>query len=54
MVIIDLTLHLYVEEQAFRYNKRYGQDADRFKAVLRGIIGRRVTYKSLTGVLGTA
>jgi transposase-like protein len=41
-------LHRYVEEQAFRYNKRRGDDADRFVGALRGIIGRRLTYKTLT------
>lgn len=42
-------LRRYVEEQAFRYNERFGKDADRFLTVLRGIVGRRVTYKGLTG-----
>ena len=41
-------LHRYVEEQAFRYNKRRGNDADRFVSALSGIIGRRLTYKTLT------
>lgn len=46
-------LHRYVEEQAFRYNKRFGDDADRFVAALRSIVGRRLTYKGLTGALVT-
>jgi transposase-like protein len=46
-------LHRYVEEQAFRYNKRFGDDADRFVAALRGIIGRRITYKALTTAVAT-
>jgi hypothetical protein len=46
-------LHRYVEEQAFRYNERLGKDADRFITALRGIIGRRLTYKGLTGALAT-
>jgi transposase-like protein len=42
-------LHRYVDEQAFRYNERFGNDGDRFVTVLRGIVGRRVTYKGLIG-----
>jgi hypothetical protein len=42
-------LHRYVEEQAFRYNERFGKDGDRFVAVLRGIVGRRITYQQLIG-----
>jgi hypothetical protein len=42
-------LHRYVDEQAFRYNQRFGKDGDRFLTVLRGIVGRRLTYKALTG-----
>jgi transposase-like protein len=42
-------LHRYVEEQAFRYNERFGKDGDRFLTVLRGIVGRRLTYKGLIG-----
>lgn len=42
-------LHRYVDEQAFRYNERFGKDGDRFLTVLRGIVGRRLTYKALTG-----
>jgi|ERR1035438_1258409 transposase-like protein len=47
-------LHLfrYVDEQAFRYNNRQEMnDADRFTAVMSQIVGRRLTYKELTGKL---
>ncbi|HEY3064167.1 MAG TPA: IS1595 family transposase [Methylomirabilota bacterium] len=46
-------LHRYVDEEAFRYNERFGKDADRFVTALRGIIGRRITYKTLTGAVAT-
>jgi transposase-like protein len=46
-------LHRYVEEQAFRYNERFGKDGDRFLTVLRGIVGRRITYKQLTSAPAT-
>jgi transposase-like protein len=46
-------LHRYVEEQAFRYNERFGKDGDRFLMVLRGIVGRRITYKQLTSAPAT-
>lgn len=38
----------YVDEQVFRYNERAGDDADRFATALRGIVGRRLTFKDLT------
>lgn len=39
----------YVDEQVFRFNERKGSDADRFATALRGIIGRKLTYKDLIG-----
>lgn len=47
-------LDRYVDEQAFRYNNRATpdnplNDADRFALVVSQIIGRRITYKELTG-----
>lgn len=46
-------LFRYVDEQAFRYNNRQDMnDADRFRAVMSQIVGKRLTYKSLTGKEG--
>jgi ISXO2-like transposase domain/Transposase zinc-ribbon domain len=47
-------LEKYVDEQAFRYNNRATKknpmtDADRFDKALRNIVGKRITYKELTG-----
>jgi transposase-like protein len=48
-------LFRYVDEQAFRYNHRKNADgskmseADRFNALCSQIVGRRLTYKQLTG-----
>jgi transposase-like protein len=42
-------LFRYVDEQAFRYNTRGGHDGNRFMAVLSSVMGRRLTYKRLTG-----
>lgn len=42
-------LHRYLDEQAFRYNERRGNDAARFCAALRNVSGRRITYRRLTG-----
>ncbi len=39
----------YLDEQAFRFNEREGEDADRFKKALGSVAGRRVTYSELTG-----
>jgi len=42
-------LFRYVDEQAFRYNNRNMTDIQRFVFVMRHIVGRRLTYKQLTG-----
>jgi transposase-like protein len=42
-------LFRYLDEQAFRFNQRGGNDAFRFITGLRGIIGKRLTYVALTG-----
>ncbi len=42
-------LKRYVAEQVFRYNERKGDNADRFRAVLSQVTGRRLTYAQLTG-----
>src|SRR3954454_18575441 len=46
-------LFRYLDEQAFRYNHRLEMnDSDRFVAVMNQIVGRRLTYKELTGKEG--
>jgi transposase-like protein len=42
-------LFRYLDEQAFRYNNRKATDAERFAAVMKQVVGRRVTYAELTG-----
>jgi transposase-like protein len=42
-------LFRYLDEQAFRYNNRKATDADRFNMALMGVVGKRVTFQSLTG-----
>lgn len=44
-------LFRYLNEQAFRYNERKHEhgDSGRFRRVVKGIHGRRLTYKDLTG-----
>jgi transposase-like protein len=43
-------LFRYVDEQAFRYNNRLPMaDGDRFNYLARKIVGKRLTYKELTG-----
>jgi hypothetical protein len=38
-------LFRYLEEQAFRFNERDGEDADRFRKALKSVAGKRyVTY----------
>ncbi len=42
-------LQAYVEEQAFRYNERKGNDQSRFFGVMQEISGKRLTYNQLIG-----
>ncbi|HEX3684734.1 MAG TPA: IS1595 family transposase [Bryobacteraceae bacterium] len=43
-------LFRYVDEQVFRYNhRRDANDGERFVAAMKQIVGRRLTYKELTG-----
>ena len=41
-------LFRYLDEQAFRFNNRGGNDAMRFVAALKGILNKRLTYNALT------
>lgn len=45
------TFHLerYLDEQAFRFNQRDRDDAGRFLRVLKAVVGKRLTYRLLTG-----
>jgi hypothetical protein len=50
-------LERYVDEQVFRYNNRATKDnppndSDRFDLAVRQIVGKRITYKELTGKTG--
>ena len=50
-------LDRYLDEQVFRYNNRGTRenpltDADRFDLAVRNLVGRRLTYKELTGKEG--
>jgi hypothetical protein len=47
-------LFRYLDEQAFRFNNRSWNDADRFHAVVDGVIGRRLMYKELIAALTAA
>jgi transposase-like protein len=42
-------LFRYLDEQSFRYNGRRLTDAERFAFVISQIVGRRLTWKRLTG-----
>jgi transposase-like protein len=45
-------LFRYLDEQAFRFNERKLTDFGRFRATLKSIVGRRLTYQQLTGIDG--
>jgi transposase-like protein len=42
-------LFRYLDEQAWRYNNRKMDDSERFDIGVRGIVGKRLTYKELIG-----
>ena len=42
-------LEAYVDSEVFRFNHREVKDADRFKLAVKGIDGKRLTYKALIG-----
>ena len=42
-------LFRYLDEEAYRFNTRKAKDGARFVDTLRAVVGKRVTYKSLTG-----
>jgi transposase-like protein len=44
-------LFRYLDEQAYRFNERRMDDSERFTMALSQIVGRRLTYKALTGKL---
>jgi hypothetical protein len=45
-------LFRYLDEQAFRFNEREMTDSERFLKAAPSIVGRRLTYKGLTGNVG--
>jgi transposase-like protein len=45
-------LFRYLDEQVCRYNHRKMTDAERFDLAVRQIVGKRLTYKELTGKVG--
>ena len=52
-------LFRYIDEQVFRFNNRATRDnplddADRFVLALSQIVGKRLTYKEVTGKEGEA
>src|SRR5206468_2975032 len=47
-------LFRYLDEQAFRFNERGDNDGGRFESAIKGVVGRRVTYKALIGSAGLA
>jgi transposase-like protein len=42
-------LHRYLDEQAYRFNRRKGTSAGRFDGALGSVVGKRLTYQGLIG-----
>ena len=49
MSVEPFHLQAYADEQAFRFNNRKMDDAERFDTAVRGIVGKRMTFDELTG-----
>ena len=47
-------LFRYLDEQVFRYNGRGLTDSERFSMAVTGVVGKRITYKELTGKMPDA
>jgi transposase-like protein len=45
-------LQRYVDEEAFRFNDRKGDDSYRFDVLMHDVVGRRLTWRRLCGVDG--
>jgi transposase-like protein len=45
-------LFRYLDEQTYRFNSRRLEDSERFDIAVKGIVGKRLTYKELTGKIG--
>lgn len=48
VAVADFHLGRYLDEQAFRFNQRGLNDAGRFRRVLGAVVGKRLTYRTLT------
>lgn len=46
-------LFRYLDEESYRCNTRKTNDAQRFRGVMEGIAGKRLTYQTLTGASTT-
>ncbi len=49
MSVEPFHLFRYLDEEAYRFNTRKVKDGTRFVDTLRAVVGKRVTYKALTG-----
>ena len=47
-------LFRYLDEQAYRFNNRKMNDAERFDMAVKGIVGKRLTFADVTGKVGEA
>lgn len=52
VAIAPFHLFRYVAEQVFRFNDRDKDDAGRFAAVMRRVVGKRLTFRVLCGIDG--
>jgi len=50
VAVAPFHLGRYVAEQVFRFNNRKSTDGGRFETVMRGIVGKRLTYRVLCAI----
>jgi transposase-like protein len=50
VAVAPFHLFRYVDEEAFRFNERGTNDAGRFRLVMQGVLGKRLTYRRLCAI----
>jgi transposase-like protein len=50
VAVMPFHLHRYCHEQAWRFNQRKVNDCYRFFKLLKGVVGKRLTYRKLAGI----
>jgi len=50
VAVAPFHLQAYLDEEAFRFNERKDVDGGRFTTVMRGVLGKRITFRTLCAI----